>query len=572
MRPVLVSLSVLLLLGVEVATARADPDVSLASSASYYVQVQAGDVEVAQGSAFALEVSQSDLSACGASVTLKPRRVVLTAYHVIRGGESLTLRSGRDPTQAISVSKALAVDVSRDVAMLVPDVLPSDVFRLPAPGQKARIGDSIGITGNPDKLLHQFDDGTVTHNELESDAYPAYFGAGRAHFTVVLTNATALPGSSGAPLFRRSDLKLLGLVVSLVGGTSFRTAAVASSDFFCKLARKATEQSVAQALAAARAQESAADKTYYESSVFEKVSQDVELSLLLVQVHLRGRPIRDAIVSAVITSSRSAGVLHRLTSASGTDASGFVQLSIPRIEGASRIRISAQKVGYSTHGTEVDIDAPSANVAMCNTALTEIVSFRAEPSIVELASPKGWVRLVCQRRKPCAGPTYEQVEWFAAPSHLGWATLAPSRGHLDQGPEQLAVDCFGPRCAEVETSTQGEILFRTTIAGKPTSTKLDVRLGRYPKIVLEGYVLEKESHVPPSQDFVVVTAKHRGVPLRSEVMNGESGYFRFFFGPELEGQTVEIEAVGQEYKSCNGVIPVVVKRGLPLDPLCVEHK
>lgn len=148
-------------------------------------------------------------SASGTGVVVNADGNVLTALHVVDGATAVQVTFA-DGTQA--KAQVVAADAASDIAVLLPDQLPSVV--VPAVlGGGAAIGDGVIAIGNPLGLTLSTSTGVV------SGLNRSLTRAGKTDLKgLIQFDAAVNPGSSGGPLLNATG-QVIGVVVALANPT-----------------------------------------------------------------------------------------------------------------------------------------------------------------------------------------------------------------------------------------------------------------------------------------------------------------------------------------------------------------
>jgi S1-C subfamily serine protease len=142
--------------------------------------------------------------ALGAGVVINARGAVLTALHVVKGGQAITVRFA-DGTR--SPAQILNAEPDKDIAVLSVDRLPQVVVPAVMGGTPA-VGDAVFAVGNPLGLQSSLSAGVVsqTGRKIRSED-------GTELEDLIQFDAAVNPGNSGGPLLNRG-----GQVVGFVPG------------------------------------------------------------------------------------------------------------------------------------------------------------------------------------------------------------------------------------------------------------------------------------------------------------------------------------------------------------------
>lgn len=151
-------------------------------------------------------VDLGDRQATGTGWMVSPGGLFLTCAHVIEGATAVHF-VGEGSEQAREAA-VLHVDVEGDLALLhTTDHLGSpDWLLLASPGEAPKLGDEVGLLGYPlgGQLGHNLTYSQGVVNSLRK----------RENRDVLQLDAGAAPGSSGGPVFRRRDGRVVGVLTS----------------------------------------------------------------------------------------------------------------------------------------------------------------------------------------------------------------------------------------------------------------------------------------------------------------------------------------------------------------------
>jgi S1-C subfamily serine protease len=151
-------------------------------------------------------VDLGDRQATGTGWMVSPGGLFLTCAHVIEGAEAVHFvgEGSEQPREAA----VLHVDVEGDLALLhTTDHLGSpDWMLLALPSETPRLGDEVGLLGYPlgGQLGHNLTYSQGVVNSVRK----------RENRDVLQLDAGAAPGSSGGPVFRRRDGRVVGVLTS----------------------------------------------------------------------------------------------------------------------------------------------------------------------------------------------------------------------------------------------------------------------------------------------------------------------------------------------------------------------
>ena len=149
----------------------------------------------------------------GTGVIVNARGTILTALHVVRGAESITVTFADGSTSAATLAGAnpeqdiAALDIATPPEVIVPAVL----------GGGARIGDSVVAIGNQLGLYDSTTAGVVSGLNRGTTGNDGTNLSGLIQF-----DAAVNPGSSGGPLVNARG-QTIGIVVALANPTEART-------------------------------------------------------------------------------------------------------------------------------------------------------------------------------------------------------------------------------------------------------------------------------------------------------------------------------------------------------------
>lgn len=151
-------------------------------------------------------IDLGDRQATGTGWMVSPGGLFLTCAHVIEGATAVHF-VGEGSEQAREAA-VLHVDVEGDLALLhTTDHLGSpDWLLLASPGEAPKLGDEVGLLGYPlgGQLGHNLTYSQGVVNSLRK----------RENRDVLQLDAGAAPGSSGGPVFRRRDGRVVGVLTS----------------------------------------------------------------------------------------------------------------------------------------------------------------------------------------------------------------------------------------------------------------------------------------------------------------------------------------------------------------------
>lgn len=151
-------------------------------------------------------VDLGDKQATGTGWMIGPGGLLITCAHVVEAARALHfVGEGSEQARELSV---LHVDVEGDLALLhTTDHLGSpDWMLLASPAETPRLGDEVGLLGYPlgGQLGHNLTYSQGVINSLRK----------RENRDVLQLDAGAAPGSSGGPVFRRRDGRVVGVLTS----------------------------------------------------------------------------------------------------------------------------------------------------------------------------------------------------------------------------------------------------------------------------------------------------------------------------------------------------------------------
>jgi S1-C subfamily serine protease len=143
--------------------------------------------------------------ALGAGVIINARGAVLTALHVVKDGQAITVRFA-DGTR--SPAEILNAEPDKDIAVLSVSRLPQVVVPAVMAGTPA-VGDAVFAVGNPLGLQSSLSAGVVsqTNREIRSED-------GTRLEDLIQFDAAVNPGNSGGPLLNRGG-QVVGIVTGL---------------------------------------------------------------------------------------------------------------------------------------------------------------------------------------------------------------------------------------------------------------------------------------------------------------------------------------------------------------------
>ncbi|CAN5334584.1 hypothetical protein BH09ACT1_BH09ACT1_12850 [soil metagenome] len=140
----------------------------------------------------------------GTGVVAADDGTILTANHVIAGGEAITVTFSDGTRSEATVASS---DATQDIATLTPAKLPQ--ILVPATlGGAAAVGASVVAIGNPLGLAYSVSSGVVSGLDREADTDNGNFDG------LIQFDASVNPGSSGGPLLDAAG-NVMGIVVSI---------------------------------------------------------------------------------------------------------------------------------------------------------------------------------------------------------------------------------------------------------------------------------------------------------------------------------------------------------------------
>jgi len=150
----------------------------------------------------------------GSGLFVSPDGLLLTNFHVIKGGSSATVRLETNAT--LPVKGVLAVDPSSDLALLKVDGEGLPYLRI-ASDQHPSVGTAVHAIGNPQGLTNTLSAGIVSGVRTRDKA------------TWLQTTAATSPGSSGGPLLTGDGLVVGVTTSTYVAGQNLNFAAPAAA-------------------------------------------------------------------------------------------------------------------------------------------------------------------------------------------------------------------------------------------------------------------------------------------------------------------------------------------------------
>lgn len=158
-------------------------------------------VDLAKAAVGLLQVKNKTGDGTGTGFVVTPQGHLLTAYHVVQGAKQVTFRL--DGTEKELDAEVVGLDEQADLAVLrLP--LGSDYPWVPLSeaGYTPAIGQDIGVLGYP--LGQQFGEEITFTDGVVSSL--------RSESWMIQISAPVTHGSSGGPVFRKSDLRVIGAV------------------------------------------------------------------------------------------------------------------------------------------------------------------------------------------------------------------------------------------------------------------------------------------------------------------------------------------------------------------------
>jgi S1-C subfamily serine protease len=152
-------------------------------------------------------------SAEGTGVIVNVRGTILTALHVVKGAETITVTFGDGTSSPATVA---AADPANDIAALE-IATPPEVIVPAVLGGGARIGDNVVAIGNQLGLTDSTTAGVVSGLNRSATGNDGTGLSGLIQF-----DAAVNPGSSGGPLVNARG-QTIGIVVALANPTEART-------------------------------------------------------------------------------------------------------------------------------------------------------------------------------------------------------------------------------------------------------------------------------------------------------------------------------------------------------------
>jgi S1-C subfamily serine protease len=149
----------------------------------------------------------------GSGVVIDQTGRVMTANHVVRGSDSITVTFADGTQGAATIASA---DAAQDIAVLVVDHNPSVIVPAVLGSDRGiHIGDEAFAAGNPFGLTGSFSAGVISGLDR---TVPISDGGGELH-GVIQFDAAVNPGNSGGPLLNAQG-QVIGIVTGLANPTS----------------------------------------------------------------------------------------------------------------------------------------------------------------------------------------------------------------------------------------------------------------------------------------------------------------------------------------------------------------
>jgi S1-C subfamily serine protease len=148
----------------------------------------------------------------GTGVVITDAADILTALHVVRDAETITVRFADGTRAGATIESA---DEENDIAVLAPDTVPAVIVPAVLGNPAAlRIGSEAFVVGNPFGLYGSLSNGVVSGLERSFRDPETEV----VHTGLIQIDAAVNPGNSGGPLLDR-DGRVVGIVTALINPT-----------------------------------------------------------------------------------------------------------------------------------------------------------------------------------------------------------------------------------------------------------------------------------------------------------------------------------------------------------------